>query len=190
MSRDLSGADIIIRIGIAVVFGFASYGITRCTSETDIVKKPDGTCDISTPRSLKYRTSESCGKNCSRTLYHEFGVAQNSKNNVQLRYKMTKTGYKITREFDYEPNGITLEARLTTQTKAFYRSFPNPPKTRASDIGVHDTRVLTTFGNAHQSGFEKAIDLIERVEEFAGCKMPKPARIGIAGTDFQVKSDW
>jgi hypothetical protein len=181
--------NLLARIGVAIVGALILAGISRCTTETDMVKNADGTCDLSEPRKITFKTYRSCGEDCTRTIRHRYDISSHLDPNEQTvvtihnqvidptsSFSAKRTG----RVFNYMVNGPTLQAELQTQHNI--AGYKTDPKVKSGDISVQGNRYIG--GDAHANGYAQAMKLIKEVESRAKCVMPKPSQPGVAGYTF------
>ncbi len=195
MSRHSDGADIALKLAGVLLMAGVGIGLSHCSTENNIGKNPDGSCDVSKPGELKFKTYENCGDNCTRTIYHEFNLSsgrqKDGQDNITVHYRETRPTRRTTMEFDYIPGGITQDARMSVQTKSWGGwGKANAPQHYMNDVRLFDSPYFKSFGDPLKDGFQKAGSLLSTLESRASCQMPRPAKAGVLNVDFKPKSDW
>ncbi len=180
--------ELLFKVGAALLSALALAGLSRCTTQSDVEQYADGTCNITVPREVTYKTYRSCGDECTETIRHAFKISSERDSNDKEIVTIHKSvidphvlGAKRTvRSFRYETNGPTLEASRTTQHSII--GYKTDPNTSSGDISVHSDGYIT--GDSHVNGYAQAMSLIRQIESRASCKMPKPAEPGVKGITF------
>ena len=181
--RDMA-AELVGRI----VVGLATVGIlavfSQCTTKSDVEKNADGTCNLSQPREVTFKTYDSCGDECTRTNRHTYQIAAEktpdgkevvSISNLVVRPTTGFSAKGTSRTLSYEAGGRTLDASLTTQHNIM--GYKTAPKQSSGDISA--LAPARSGDAAYKSGMNDGMKLIREIEKRAKCTMPKPSQAGV-----------
>jgi len=174
----------LVDIGAKVaVFAVFAAAVSMCSTKSDVPKNADGTCDLTAPRTITFKTLDSCGDECTSTRYHTFNISSApaigaGKEVVTISKLEDRATSEISRKgtfnnFRYEVGGETLDASRTTQHNIL--GYKTDPKKTEGDIAALDAG----WGKATQTdGFRNGLALIKQIEGRAKCTMPKPSKPG------------
>lgn len=180
--RDIA-AEMIGRIAVGLVTAGILAVFSQCSTKSDVAKNADGSCDLTQPREVTFKTYRSCGEDCTRTIRHTYQIAAEktpdgkevvSISNLVVNPTSGFSAKGTSRTLSYEAGGRTLDASLTTQHN--FMGYKTAPRQTSGDISA--LAAGKKGDAAYTSGMNDSLKLIREIEKRAECTMPKPIQIG------------